>query len=57
MHWISSIEFSPTDSRVLASTGGLTADVWKIVEDEDTGKEVFALRGHHDEVLGAAFFP
>jgi WD40 repeat protein len=33
------------------------AYVWNIGEIEDMGKQVFALRGHHDEVLRAAFSP
>jgi WD40 repeat protein len=55
--WISSIEFSPTDSRVLASTGGLTTFVWNIGEEADNGKAVLTLHGHDGEVLDAAFSP
>jgi WD40 repeat protein len=54
-HWIASIEFSPKDSSLLVTAGDHTARVWNIGSTEDTGQEVFTLRGHHGDVVDAAF--
>ena len=49
--YVRSVTFSP-DGKRLASVGGdKVVRVW----DSDSGKELFSLKGHTDDVWGVAF--
>jgi WD40 repeat protein len=50
---VTDVVFSPDGRRVFTASGDRTVKIW----DADSGKELLALRGHSQAVVGLALSP